>query len=145
MPMLGVWIAVIVIAVIVEAASVQLLSVWFALGGLVALILSIFNISTTIQIIVFAAVSIISLILFWPLARKLNKKGFEKTNADRYIGRDGIVVQAISNLDAEGQVKVDNQVWTARSANGGDIAEGAKIKVEKIEGVKLIVSPVNEE
>ena len=145
MPMLWVWIAVIVIAVIVEAASVQLLSVWFALGGLVALILSIFNISTTIQIIVFAAVSIISLILFWPLARKLNKKGFEKTNADRYIGRDGIVVQAISNLDAEGQVKVDNQVWTARSANGGDIAEGAKIKVEKIEGVKLIVSPVNEE
>ena len=145
MPMLGVWIAVIVIAVIVEAASVQLLSVWFALGGLVALILSIFNISTTIQIIVFAAVSIISLILFWPLARKLNKKGFEKTNADRYIGRDGIVVQAISNLDAEGQVKADNQVWTARSANGGDIAEGAKIKVEKIEGVKLIVSPVNEE
>jgi membrane protein implicated in regulation of membrane protease activity len=94
---------------------------------------------------VFAAVSAISLVLFWPLARKLNKKGFEKTNADRYIGRDGIVVQSISNLAAEGQVKVDNQIWTARSANGEDIAEGAKIKVEKIEGVKLIVSPINEE
>ena len=72
MPMLGVWIAVIVIAVIVEAASVQLLSVWFALGGLVALILSIFNISTTIQIIVFAAVSIISLILFLDFLAKPN-------------------------------------------------------------------------
>lgn len=145
MPMLWVWIAVVVIAVLVEAASVQLLSIWFALGGLVALVLSIFNVSLTIQIIVFAAVSVVSLILFWPLARKLNKKGFEKTNADRYIGRDGVVVQPISNLAAEGQVKVDNQVWTARSESGEDIAEGTKIKVEKIEGVKLIVSPVNEE
>ena len=143
--MLWIWIAVIIVAVIVEAASVQLLSVWFALGGLVALILCIFHVSTTVQIIVFAAVSAISLVLFWPLARKLNKKGFEKTNADRYIGRDGIVVQSISNLAAEGQVKVDNQIWTARSASGEDIAEGAKIKVEKIEGVKLIVSPINEE
>ncbi len=144
MPMIWIWIAVIVIAVIVEAASVQLLSVWFALGGLVALILSIFNVSATIQIIVFAAVSAVSLILFWPLARKLNKKGFEKTNADRYIGKEGIVVEAISNLDAKGQVKVDNQIWTARSAGGEDIAEGAKITVERIEGVKLIVSPINE-
>ena len=143
--MLWIWIAVIIVAVIVEAASVQLLSVWFALGGLVALILCIFHVNTTVQIIVFAAVSAISLVLFWPLARKLNKKGFEKTNADRYIGRDGIVVQSISNLAAEGQVKVDNQIWTARSANGEDIAEGEKIKVEKIEGVKLIVSPINEE
>ncbi len=144
MPMLWIWIAVIIVAVIVEAASVQLLSVWFALGGLVALLLSIAGVSQNIQIIVFAAVSVVSLIIFWPLARKLNKKGFEKTNADRYIGKDGIVVQGISNLAAEGQVKVDNQVWTARSANGEDIAEGAKIKVEKIEGVKLIVSPINE-
>lgn len=145
MPMIWIWIAVIVIAVIVEAASVQLLSVWFALGGLVALILSIFNVSATIQIIVFAAVSAVSLILFWPLARKLNKKGFEKTNADRYIGKEGIVVEPISNLDAKGQVKVDNQIWTARSAGGEEIAEGAKITVERIEGVKLIVSPINEE
>lgn len=144
MPMLWIWIAVIILALIIEAASVQLLSVWFALGGLAALGLCIFKVSPTVQIIVFAAVSIVALIIFWPLARKMNKKGFEKTNADRYIGKEGVVVQGISNLAAEGQVKVDNQIWTARSADGADIAEGAEIRVERIEGVKLIVSPVKE-
>lgn len=138
--MLWVWIAVIVAAVVVEALSVQLLSIWFALGGIVSLILSLFDVSQSIQIIAFAAVSVISIIVFWPLARKLNKKGYEKTNADRFVGKDAVVTEAISNINASGQVKVDNQIWTARSAAGNDISAGTLVKVEKIEGVKLIVS-----
>lgn len=138
--MLWVWIAVIVVAVVVEALSVQLLSIWFALGGVVSLILSLFDVSQNIQIIVFTAVSVLSIIIFWPLARKLNKKGYEKTNVDRFVGKTAVVTEDISNINAAGQVKVDNQIWTARSVNGNNISEGTMVKVEKIEGVKLIVS-----
>ena len=134
-----VWAAVIAVALIVEIASVQLLSIWFALGGVVALILCLFSVSPAVQITVFIAVSVISLLVFWPIARKINKKGYVKTNADRYIGMKGIVTQSISNLDATGQVKVDNQVWTARSKGSDNIPVGTVVTVEKIEGVKLIV------
>ncbi len=134
-----VWAAVIAVALIVEIASVQLLSIWFALGGVVALILCLFSVSPAVQITVFIAVSVISLLVFWPIARKINKKGYVKTNADRYIGMKGIVTQSISNLDATGQVKVDNQIWTARSKGSDNIPVGTVVTVEKIEGVKLIV------
>ena len=134
-----VWAAVIAVALIVEIASVQLLSIWFALGGVVALILCLFSVSPAVQITVFIAVSVISLLVFWPIARKINKKGYVKTNADRYIGMKGIVTQSISNLDATGQVKVDNQIWTARSKGSNNIPVGTVVTVEKIEGVKLIV------
>ena len=134
-----VWAAVIAVALIVEIASVQLLSICFALGGVVALILCLFSVSPAVQITVFIAVSVISLLVFWPIARKINKKGYVKTNADRYIGMKGIVTQSISNLDATGQVKVDNQIWTARSKGSDNIPVGTVVTVEKIEGVKLIV------
>ena len=134
-----VWAAVIAVALIVEIASVQLLSIWFALGGVVALILCLFSVSPAVQITVFIAVSVISLLVFWPIARKINKKGYVKTNADRYIGMKGIVTQSISNLDATGQVKVDNQIWTARSKGSNNIPVGTVVTVAKIEGVKLIV------
>lgn len=134
-----VWAAVIAVALIVEIASVQLLSIWFALGGVVALILCLFSVSPAVQITVFIAVSVISLLVFWPIARKINKKGYVKTNADRYIGMKGIVTQSISNLDATGQVKVDNQIWTARSKGSDNIPVGTVVTVKKIEGVKLIV------
>lgn len=139
-----IWAAVIAVALVVELASVQLLSIWFALGGVVALILSLFNVSHTIQIIVFAAVSVVSLSVFWPIARRMNKKGYVKTNSDRYIGMNAVVTEDISNLDAKGQVKVDNQIWTARSKNGNNIPKGTVVTVEKIEGVKLIVTQADE-
>lgn len=139
--MIWVWIAVMAAAIIVESLSAQLVSIWFALGGFVSLILSLFDVSVTIQVAVFFAVSIAALIVLLPFARKLlNKKEHVKTNADRYIGQTGIVTQNISNIDACGQVKVDNQIWSARSENGNNISEGTKVKILKIEGVKLIVA-----
>ncbi len=68
------------------------------------------------------------------------KTDYVKTNADRYIGKLAVVTEEISNIDAKGQVKVDNQIWSARSQNGETISEGTKVNVLRIEGVKLIVS-----
>ncbi len=138
--MIWVWIAVIIAAVVVEAVSMQLLSIWFAIGGAAALITSFFTDSVAIQAVVFIAVSAAALVIIFPAVRKsLNKKS-EKTNADRYIGKLAVVTEDISNINAKGQVKVDNQIWSARSDDGEELAVGTRVKVLRIEGVKLIVS-----
>ena len=138
--MIWVRIAVTVIAIIVEAVSAQLLSIWFALGGIAALITSLVTDSIAVQIIVFVAVSVISLAVIFPFVKNILKKEPVKTNADRYIGKLAVVTEGISNIDAKGQVKVDNQIWSARSEDGSQIAEGTRVNVLRIEGVKLIVS-----
>ena len=138
--MIWIWIAVIIVAIVVEVASMQLLSIWFAIGGLAALITSFFTDSVVVQMIVFVVFSAISLALIFPAVRKSLKKETVKTNADRYIGKLAVVTEDISNVDARGQVKVDNQIWSARSEGNVDIPAGTKVNVLRIEGVKLIVS-----
>lgn len=138
--MIWIWIAVIAAAVLVEVASMQLLSIWFAIGGVAALITSFITDNVIAQIIVFAVVSAVALALIFPVVRKSMKKEHVKTNADRYVGKLAVVTEEISNIDAKGQVKVDNQIWSARSEDGSDLPVGTKVKVLRIEGVKLIVS-----
>ncbi|MCH5317879.1 MAG: NfeD family protein [Eubacterium sp.] len=138
--MIWIWIAVIVAAIVVEVASMQLLSIWFAIGGVAALITSFLTQNIVIQIVVFAVVSAIALALIFPAVRRSLKKEHVKTNADRYIGKLAVVTENISNIDAKGQVKVDNQIWSARSNDGRDLPVGTKVVVLRIEGVKLIVS-----
>ena len=62
------------------------------------------------------------------------------TNADRAVGAEGIVIQAIDNRKAQGQVTVSGAVWTARSESEEVIPQGAQVRVLRIEGVKLIVT-----
>lgn len=138
--MIWIWIGVIIAAVVIEALSMQLLSIWFAIGGAAALITSFLTDNKIIQVVVFAIVSAVALAVIFPIVRKSLKKEHIKTNADRYIGKLAVVTQDISNIDAKGQVKVDNQIWSARSDNGEELAAGTKVKVLRIEGVKLIVS-----
>lgn len=141
--MIWIWIGVIVVAVIVEILSAQLLSIWFALGGIAGLITSCLTKNIAVQCAVFAVVSAITLAIIFPLVRKSLKKAHVSTNADRYIGKTAIVCEDISNINAKGQVKVDNQIWSARSDNGDELAVGTPVKVLRIEGVKLIVSAEN--
>ena len=138
--MIWVWIAVTAVAIIVEAISAQLLSIWFALGGIAALLTSFLTDNIAVQVIVFCVVSAVSLAVIFPLAKKSLKKEHIKTNADRYIGKTAVVTEDISNIDAKGQVKVDNQIWSARSDDGSAISSRKQVNVLRIEGVKLIVS-----
>ncbi len=138
--MIWVWIAVTAVAIIVEAISAQLLSILFALGGIAALLTSFLTDNIAVQVIVFCVVSAVSLAVIFPLAKKSLKKEHIKTNADRYIGKTAVVTEDISNIDAKGQVKVDNQIWSARSDDGSAISSGKQVNVLRIEGVKLIVS-----
>lgn len=143
--MIWLWAALTIAAVIIEAASAQLVSIWFALGGAAAFIAALCNAGVKLQVALFVGVSLILLIATFPLVRRFNKKNVtERTNADRYIGKSAIVIEDISNIDAMGQVRVDNQVWSARSSASNNIPKGTRVRVEKIEGVKLIVSPEQE-
>lgn len=142
--MLYVWIALTVVFIILEAISVQLTSVWFALGSLAALIVTVCGVdSIPIQIAVFAAVSLASLILTRPLVKKMLNKKIQPTNADRSIGQKAIVTEEIVNIEGKGAVKLNGTEWTARSAEADDrISTGTEVRVLKIEGVKLIVERI---
>ena len=124
---------------VLEGLTVQLVSVWFAIGGLAACITSLFTDSIPIQAVVFVVVTAIALVVTRPLVKKLRKKKAEPTNADRYLGKTAVVVERIDNENATGLVKVDNQKWTARSVDGSPIEEGLTVTVAAIEGVKLMV------
>ncbi|MBE6742145.1 MAG: NfeD family protein [Ruminococcaceae bacterium] len=133
------WAIAIVVFGVLEGVTAQLVSIWFVLGGIAALIAALCGATVPIQIVVFVAVTIITLIITRPLVRKKINFRAEKTNADRCIGSDAVVIEEINNLEAKGQVKTDGKIWTARSSDGSIIKENEIVTVEKIDGVKLIV------
>ena len=142
-----VWLVICVGCVIVEAASPQLTSVWFALGALFALITSLIKPEWWwLQLIVFVVVSAVSLALTRPLAKKLLSKNKTRINADRFIDEEGVVVARINNVLGEGQVKSKGTVWSARSEDDDVIIDvGAHVKIKRIEGVKVIVTEIRKE
>lgn len=139
-----IWLILIVAFVAVEAGTVALTSIWFASGAVVALLLSIMGVHVVIQIVAFLAVSALLLVFTRPLAQKYLNSKRVPTNADRVIGMTGIVTAPINNLEGEGEVHLDGKRWTARSESGGIIAEGQRVEVLRIEGVKVIVRPTAE-
>ena len=142
--MVWVWLGLLALFVIIEAATANLLTIWFAAGALVAFISSFFVESIVIQIVIFVVVSLAVLIALRPIAKKYTRTKKQPTNADMYINAEGVVTETISNLNATGTVKVRGSVWTARSFNDEVvIPENTVVVVERIEGVKLIVKPKN--
>ncbi len=137
--MLIFWIALLVIFVIVEAVTAQMVTIWFAAGAAAAIVAEVLNAPVYLQWIVFVVVSAITLVATRPLVKKLTKAKIQPTNADRCIGQTAIVVEDINNIEGKGQVQVGGIVWTARSSDGTVFAKDERVTVEKIDGVKLIV------
>lgn len=135
-----VWLCLLVFFAITEAVTVGLVSVWFAAGALVALLGTFFTSNIWIQIFLFLLVSCVTMAVLRPLARKYVLPTVVPTNADRVIGRQAVVTEAIDNLNGKGAVVVFGVAWTARSEDGTPIAEGTTVTVNRIEGVKLFVS-----
>lgn len=135
-----VWAIAIVAFGVFEGVTAQLVSIWFVIGAVAALASVAFGASIPVQIVIFTVVSIIALIITRPLVRKHINVKVEKTNADRCIGQEAVVIEEIDNLSSKGQVKTLGQVWTARSSDASIIAKDTVVIVRKIDGVKLIVS-----
>ena len=136
-----VWLVVMIGFLIAEALTVGLVGIWFAGGALVAVILSLLEVSPLIQIIVFFAVSICLLVFTRKIfVEKLNT-GKENTNVDALIGETGQVISTIYPMEI-GQVKLKGQVWSALADDSLlTIEEGTHVTIKAIEGVKLIVIP----
>lgn len=137
--MLIFWIAMLVILIVAEAVTAQMVTIWFAAGAAAALVAEILGAEVWLQWIIFVAVSAITLVATRPLVRKLTQTKVQPTNADRCIGQTAIVVEDIDNIEGKGQVHVNGVVWTARSADGAVFKKDERVTVEKIDGVKLIV------
>jgi len=133
------WLIAFIAFAIGEAVTVGLVSVWFAVGALAALFATALGAGLWLQIGVFLGVSALALALFKPLSSKYLKPKLSATNADRVIGASALVIKAIDNTQAQGQVKVNGQIWTARSAQDVVIPAGTDVKILRIEGVKVIV------
>ena len=134
-----VWAVVFAVMLVIELATSGLVSVWFCAGSLVALILAAFKVDVVWQWVAFVAVSLVTLALTRPIAKKLLKVKATPTNSDRIIGSRALVCEEINNLSGKGSVKVEGLVWSARSCDDSVIPEGVYVTVEKIEGVKAVV------
>lgn len=138
--MLILWIALLIAFIVVEAATAQLVTIWFAIGAAAALVSELCSAEVWLQWVIFVAVSLIALAITRPLVKRFSKRSIQPTNADRYIGLNGIVDETVDNTEGTGLVKVEGAVWTARSSDGSRIEKGENITVDKIDGVKLMVS-----
>ncbi len=136
------WLILMVVLLITEASTVTLVSLWFAGGALAALLMSLLGAAVWVQVLAFLAVSAVLLTALRPIAKKHFTPKLTATNVDSVIGSTGLVTAAIDNVSAAGQVKLGAMVWTARATDGAPIPEGTLVKVDKIEGVKAFVSPV---
>ena len=138
-----IWLSLIILFAIVEALTPAIVSIWFALGALLALVASALSAPVWLQITVFIIASALALILTRPLIKRKLNKTLMPTNADMLIGKTGVVVEKIDNIEETGSVKIQGKTWTARSEYGEEILSGSRVVISKIEGVKLIVKLLN--
>ena len=138
--MLYVWIAVLVLAVVAEAMTSDLVAIWFVPAAIVSMVVVLLSAPLWLQIVVFVAVGLALVIATRPLCRKLMKSSSTRTNADALIGKTCIVTEEIRNIDEVGEVKIGGLCWSARAADADRvIAVGEQVVVMEIQGVKLIV------
>lgn len=140
-----VWLVLLILFAAAEAATVGLTSVWFAIGSLGALICALLGGSIWLQIGIFIVLSVVCLVALRPLAKKYLNNRVEPTNADRVIGQEAKVTQAIDNIQGTGAVTIGGVTWTARSEHDTPIPAGAMVRVLRIEGVKVMVETIKEE
>lgn len=138
------WLIALIAFVVAEFASFQLISIWFAVGSLVALVISALGFPWWVQVIAFLVVSAVLVLLTRPFLEKIQKK-VVPTNSELDVGKTATVIDAIDNEKNLGRVNLNGVHWSARSANGAFIPEGTSVTVDKVDGAKLIVSAVEKQ
>lgn len=130
------WILLCALLIVIEFITINLVTIWFAIGALFAFLVSLLTSNTIIQVVVFFLISILSLAFTRPLVKKYLVPKTIKTNYDKVLGMTGIVTKDIEKYEY-GEVKVDGKYWTAKASES--IKKGSKVEILSIEGVKLIV------
>ncbi|MBD9099064.1 NfeD family protein [bacterium] len=136
-----VWLIFFIILVIIELITVNLVTIWFALGALITSLVSLYTTDTVILLAFFVITSLLLLILTKPVVKKLKVKKVVATNLDQVIGKTGVVTEPIAK-DKIGEVKVLGKTWSAYSDK--EISKDKKVKILSISGVKLKVEEKEE-
>ena len=145
MTMTTLWLVIMVLFLVVEAATVGLVCIWFAVGALIALLAAMCGAQLWLQIVLFLIVSAATLYFTRPLVKRYVNSKVEPTNADMVIGKECRVTETVDNIAGTGAVYVDGKTWTARSENDEVIPEGTLVTAKSIDGVKLIVAAPEKE
>ncbi len=130
------WFIAFIVLLFIELVTINLVSIWFAIGSLAAFVTTFLTDNILIQIVVFVTFSVFSLLLMKPVIKKLKTREIIPTNLDRVLGKRAEVIKRITE-DEYGEVKVMGSVWTATAKETLEV--GQKVKVKSIDGVKLIV------
>lgn len=133
-----IWLALVILFVAFEAVSLDLTSIWFAFGAIISMIFAANDASFQIQLASFIIGSTLFIIFFKPIVKKYLFKEVVKTNIDRLIGQEAVVLSAINEFS--GEVRVDGKIWSARCNN--QVNEGQKVSILEIKGNKLIVEQI---
>ncbi len=136
---LYVWIGLIVLFGVMEAATAGLTSIWFVLGSVAGLVVAICHGPLWLQILVFFVVSIAALIFTRPLVKKMAAKGIQPTNLDQVLFETARVTEEINNVLSQGAVYIQGKTWSARSEDESIIPVGTLVTVTRMSGVKLFV------
>ena len=136
-----IWLVLMVVFLIAGAVTVATVSLWFAAGALVALLVSLLGLQVWLQVVLFLVVSGVLLACLRPMVKRHFTPKLTRTNVDAIVGTRGMVTAEIDNVCAAGQVKLNGMEWSARSTTGQIIPAGTLIRVDRVEGVKVFVSP----
>ena len=139
--MIIIWFVIIIVAALIEMNTMDLTSIWFSVGALVAFVLSLTKVSTTVQIVAFVVVSVILIIAVRPVAKNYFKTNSISTNSDRLVGKVATCTKPIG-IGERGEVKIDGKYWLAVTSGDEEIEIDEKVEVLAIEGVKLIVDKI---
>lgn len=138
-----IWLLIAGVCLVAEIITVGFLVFWFAIGALIAMVVSFFVDNLIIQTTVFVISSAFLIFATKPFVKKfVHNENSVKTNVYSIIGKTGIVTKDIDSINSTGQIKVDGESWSAIGENNGNIQKGTKVEILKIDGVKAIVTPI---
>lgn len=134
-----IWLVILAIMIVAEVISLGLTTIWFGIGAIGAAVVAGMGYGIWVQLFVFAALSVIAMAVFRPVAVRYLNRDKEKTNVEEVIGQSVVVTKEINNERATGEVRLNGLEWTARSQDGRVVPEKERVTVVAVEGVKLIV------
>ena len=128
---------------IIEIFTVGFLIFWLGVGALFAMLISFLTSNIIIQTTVFVISSGLLIFATKPLVNKITKKEVVPTNIYSIVGKKGIVIEDINWSTGTGQIKSEGEVWSAKTNEQINIPKGTEVEIESIDGVKVIVKPLN--
>ena len=135
----AVWLVILIVCIVVEAATWGVVSVWFAFGAGAAFIAGYLGAPAAVQWTVFAAVSLFSLLITRPIVRKVMRFRITPTNQELDIGKTAVVTETVNNNENCGRVSLNGVEWSARSGNGDVLEIGSSVTVIDMAATTLTV------